>query len=176
MKDKKFENDIKELVALQAMKMSKQYTIIDFANQLLENIKNKKLIYEAGINVFHNLEEEYNKFIIETSTEIVEDLFCKSMEKIINERENNKEIIEKVENFDELEEIDEDYYNEEEVPDDDLNYIINIQIRDKNIKILKEQGKYPEESTENYWMVGIDINSCSEQELQEMSIFDKDFW
>lgn len=175
MKDKKFENDMKRLVALQAMKMSEQYTIIDFANQLLESIKNKKLIYEAGIDVFRNLEKEYNKFVIETSTQIVEDLFCKNMKKIIDEREN-EEIIEKVENLDELEEIKEDYYNEEEVPDDDLNYVISIQIRDKNIEILKEQGKYPEEDTENYWMIGIDINSCSEQELQEMSIFDKDFW
>lgn len=176
MNDKKFENDMKELVALQAMKMSEQYTIIDFANQLLENIKNKKLIYEAGINVFHNLEEEYNKFIIETSTQMVEDLFCKHVEEFINKKEENKEIIEEIKDLDELEEIEEDYYNEEEVPDDDLNYVISIQIRDKNIKILKEQGKYPEESTENYWMIGIDINSCSEQELQEMSIFDKDFW
>lgn len=60
--------------------------------------------------------------------------------------------------------------------ENDTKEVIATQIRNKNIQILEKQGKYPEEDTENYWMIGIDINSCSEQELQEMSIFDKDFW
>lgn len=50
--------------------------------------------------------------------------------------------------------------------------VINQTIAD----IRQIEDKFPEESIENYFMIDVNLNECSEQELQEMSIFDRDFW
>lgn len=86
--------------------------------------------------------------------------------------------IEEVEDLDDLEEVTDDDFGEiEPIPeDDDLEYIISLQIRNKYIEIEKRIGKYPESDTENYWMVGVNLNTLKEEKLQSLSIFDKDFW
>ena len=90
--------------------------------------------------------------------------------------------LEKVEDLDDLEEvidddleevIDDDFGETEPVPEDDLEYIINLQIRNKNIEIEKTTGRYPES---NYWMIDIDLNTFKEEEVQSLSIFYRDFW
>lgn len=168
------ENEIKELIALQAKQIAVEFTIVDFTRRTLEAIDEGKFICkEAEIEFLLDLENQYNKLIISMAEDRVFTLFNKYAEEIIKEREDNFEEVE----LEELEEI-EDYEIEpleKEDGETDLEYTIKNDIYIKNVHIYN-QGKYPESETENYWMIGIDINTLDEQELQELSIFDRDFW
>lgn len=164
-----FEEEMKRLVALQATKISMEFTIVDFTKIVLEaNNEGKFICEEAAIEFLNDLKAHYMEFVIKIAEEKVFALFEEEAE-IVASRETP---IEEVEDLDELEEVS----LEPEEEEDDLKYVIRNDIYKKNIEIEKTQGKFKEEDTENYWMIGVDINQVSEEELQKMSIFDMDFW
>lgn len=161
-------NEIKELIALQAAKIAAEFTIVDFAKLTVKAVEDKKFIcHEAEIEFVTNLENHYNEMIINMAEETVLKLFDKYAKEIVENRENKK--------FNAFEETGEIEPLEKEDGESDLEYTIKNDIYIKNVNIYN-QSKYPESETENYWMIGIDINSLDEQELQELSIFDRDFW
>lgn len=156
------EKEFKELVALQASKIAVEFTIVDFTKMVLDAIEEGRFISNKAAEMFlEDLKNHYYEFVVE----LAEDKVFKYAKEIIEKREE-------VEDLNELEEIEPLEYEENE---DDLKYVIQNDIYIKNVNIYN-QDKYPESETENYWMIGIDINNVSEQELQEMSIFDRDFW
>lgn len=132
---------------------------------------------EVTMKIFELLDTEFVHALGSNNFDEVKDYY---KIKGIKFQSTEEEIIEieEVEDLDDLEEVTDDDFGEiEPVPeDDDLRYIINLQIRNKNIEIEKRVGKYPESNTENYWMIGIDLNTLKEEELQSLSIFDRDFW
>mgnify|MGYP006908802852 CR=1 FL=1 len=165
-----FEEEMKRLVVLQAEKISMEFTIVDFTKKVLEaNEKGKFICEEAAIEFLNDLKSHYMEFIIKVAEEKVITLFEEKAAEIVASRESS---IEEVEDLNELEEVS----LEPEEGEDDLKYVIRNDIYKKNIEIEKTQGKFKEEDTENYWMIGVDINQVPEEELQKMSIFDMDFW
>lgn len=115
-----------------------------------------EFVHALGTNKFGEVKDYYKikgiKFVERYEEEVIED-------------DDDYELVEIPEEYGELEPI-----------EDDLEYIISCQIKNKNIEILNTIKKYPESETENYWMIGIDINKLTEEELQSLSIFDRDFW
>lgn len=133
-----FENEMKNLVALQAAKIAVEYTIVDFTEQVIDNVKNGRLIKGAAENILLDLENEYNKFVINVAEDIVLELFNKRAQEIVEQRD--EEIIEEVEDLDELEEV----IDEEIIEDDnDLDYVIKLQLRNNYIKIEKSSRILP---------------------------------
>ena len=140
-----FENEMKNLVALQAAKIAVEYTIVDFTEQIIDNVKNGNLIKGAAENILLDLENEYNKFVVNVAEDIVLDLFNKHAQEIIKQRD--EEIIE---------------------DDDDLDYVIKLQLRNNYIKIEKAQGFYPDDQVWLYQnFFGLDINNREELEQAE---------
>lgn len=158
-----FENEMKRLVALQAAKIAVEYTIVDFTEQVIDNVKNGNLIKGAAENILLDLENEYNKFVVNVAEDTVLDLFNKHAQKIIKQRD--EEIIEEVEDLDELEEVTDEEIIED---DDDLDYVIKLQLRNKYIKIEKAQGFYPDDQVWLYQnFFSLDINNREELEQAE---------
>lgn len=149
--------NITELVREQGAKMIEKFTIVDYVKMIIDEDEN----YAFCILV-DDVKKNYFEFIIEEARKEVNKKLEKAFEKRVNE-------IKRIKELEEIEEIDDE-------DDDDLELIISYQIREKNIKIEQKMGKYPESQTENYWMIGIDINNLPEDELQSLSIFDRDFW
>ena len=149
--------DLSEFVEMQASNVMEQFTLVDFTKKVLE------LPEDEAFDILCDLGDNYNRFVTNYSVEKVKEFAEKALKKVLEEFKKESE----EEELDEIEPVPED---------DDLEYTIRCQIRRKNIKIEQTMGKYPEESTENYWMIGIDINSLPEEELQSLSIFDRDFW
>lgn len=158
--------------------------IVIWENGILEvNPGAKGIEEEVTMKIFELLETEFVHALGSNNFDEVKDYykikgvkFQETTEIELEELKDLDELEEINDDYGEIEEVNDDYGEIEPVPEDDLQYIINLQIRNKNIKIEQTIGKYPESDTENYWMVGIDINTMSESELQSLSIFDRDFW
>lgn len=176
-----FEEEMKNLVALQAAKIAMEFTIVDFAKMTVEAIDEGKFICkEASEEFLKNLEYNYHEFIGDMAKDMVVELFKKHVNEIVEERE-----LEEVEDLEELEELEEygeiEPFEEEIEPlekeegETDLEYVIKNDIYIKNVNIYNQE-KYPESETESYWMLGIDINELTAGELQVLSIIDRDFW
>ena len=64
--------------------------------------------------------------------------------------QSTEEEIEEVEDLNDLEEVTDDDFGEiEPVPENDLEYIISLQIKNKNIEIEKKVGKFPDDR--DFW-------------------------
>lgn len=148
--------------------------IIIWENGILEvNPGAKGIEEEVTMKVFELLETEFVHALGGNNFDEVKDYYEIKGVKFQKEKIE----VEEVTDIEELELIpEEDEGEDEDEDEDDLEYIINLQIKNKNIKIEQTIGKYPESDTENYWMIGIDINNMSESELQSLSIIDRDFW
>ena len=175
-----FEKEMKDLVALQAAKIAMEFTIVDFAKMTIEAVDEGKFICEESAEEFlKNLEYNYHEFIGDMAKDMVVELFKKHVKEIVEEREleevEDLEELEEVEDLEELEEITEIEPLEKQEGESDLEYVIKNDIYIKNVNIYN-QPKYPESETENYWMMGIDINELTAGELQVLSIIDRDFW
>lgn len=166
-----FEEKMRDLVALQAAKIEMEFTIVDFAKMTIEAVDEGKFICEEAAKEFmENLDYYYHEFIGDMAKDRVFELFNKHAEEIIKERES-----EEIEDLEELEEVTDIEPLEKQEGESDLEYVIKNDIYIKNVNIYN-QPRYPESETENYWMIGIDINELSEEALQSLSIFDRDFW
>lgn len=166
------EEKMKHLIALQAVKISMEFTIVDFTKMAIEAVDKGKFICEEAAEEFlKNLEDNYHQFILSIAEDKVFELL-KYTKDIIKEE---SEEIEYIEDLEELEEVTEIEPLEKEEGESDLQYVIRNDIYIKNVNIYN-QPRYPESETENYWMIGIDINELTEEELQSLSIFDRDFW
>lgn len=172
-----FEQKIKNLIALQAVKIAMNFTIVDFTKMVIKAADEGKFICEeAAEEILKNLEEHYDEFILSMAEDEVFKLFNKHAEEIIKERESEEieDLVEEIEDLEELEEIPVEPLEKEE-GETDLQYVIRNDIYMKNANIYNQE-RFPEAETENYWMIGININELSEEELQSLSIFDRDFW
>lgn len=108
-----------------------------------------------------SIKEEFNCNIYEEYKD------CKRMMleelKEIEEKINEIELIESIKEWTEFEED-----NSEEIEDDDLKYVINLQLRKNYIKIEKTMGGYPEHQVWVYKnFFGLDINNQEELERAE---------
>lgn len=162
------EDKIEDLVVLQAAKIKEEFTIMDFAKMTVEAADEGKFICkEAADEFIKNLECYYNEFIIAIAKDKVLELFSKHAKDIIKKRKEPEiRILEELEDIEPL---------EKEEGESDLKYVITNDIYIKNVNIYNQE-RFPESETENYWMIGVDINKLSEEELQSLSIFDRDFW
>lgn len=84
----KIENQMRELVLLQAVKIAEEFSIIDFAKMTIEAYEKNQFINEqAAQKFFEELNEKYAEFIVETAEERVKELFEKHAKRIIKQRE-----------------------------------------------------------------------------------------
>ena len=160
-------------IKLFAFQIADEYSIVDFAQDAIRYLDDEKQIKR----ILKNIEMEYHKYIIQKAEEKFSN-YLEEKERLFAKYEKEFEFedlidvgeLEKIEESNEIEPL------EMKDGEDELKWVIKNDIYMKNIKIEQTIGRYPESETENYWMIGININNVSEQELQEMSIFDRDFW